>query len=74
MKGRSKGQRHRLGKSKHLIGFPGGTIGKDAGKRRWVGSLGREDLLEAGLATHSSMLAWRIPWTEEPDRLQSIGS
>ena len=35
---------------------------------------GREDLLEAGMATHSSMLAWRIPWREEPDRLQSIGS
>ena len=31
-----------------------------------VGSLGREDLLEEGMATHSSILAWRIPWTEEP--------
>ena len=36
-------------------------------------SLGREDLLEEGLTTHSSILAWRIPWTEEPDRLQSMG-
>ena len=36
-------------------------------------SLGQEDLLEKGMATHSSMLTWRIPWTEEPDRLQSIG-
>ena len=37
----------------------------------WVQSLGREDLLEKGMATHSSILAWRIPWTEE---LQSMGS
>ena len=39
-----------------------------------VRSLGREDLLEKEMATHSSTLAWRIPWTEEPGRLQSIGS
>jgi len=39
-----------------------------------VGSLGREDPLEKGLANHSSILAWRIPWTEEPDRLQYMGS
>ena len=39
----------------------------------WVQSLGREDPLEKGLATHSSILAWRIPWTEEPGRLQSMG-
>ena len=32
----------------------------------WVGSLGWEDLLEKGMATHSSILAWRIPWTDEP--------
>ena len=38
-----------------------------------VESLGREDPLEEGTATHSSILAWRIPWTEEPGRLQSIG-
>ena len=37
-----------------------------------VQSLGWEDSLEKGMATHSSILAWRIPWTEEPDRLQSI--
>ena len=36
-------------------------------------SLDREDPLEEGMATHSSILAWRIPWTEEPDGLQSIG-
>ena len=39
-----------------------------------VGSLGREDPLEKGLTTHSSILAWRIPWTKVPVRLQSIGS
>ena len=38
-----------------------------------VRSLGREDLLEKEMATHSSILALRIPWTEEPDRLQSTG-
>ena len=39
----------------------------------WVRSLGREDPLERGMATHSSILAWRIPWTEEPGGLQSMG-
>ena len=38
-----------------------------------VRSLGREDPLEKGMATHSSILAWRIPWTEEPGGLQSMG-
>ena len=38
-----------------------------------VESLGQEDPLEEGMATHSSVLAWRMPWTEEPGRLQSIG-
>ena len=40
----------------------------------WVLSLVQEDLLEKRMATHSSILAWRIPWTEEPGRLQSMGS
>ena len=40
----------------------------------WVQSLGWENPLEEGMATHSSILAWRIPWTEEPGGLQSIGS
>ena len=40
----------------------------------WVQSLGWEDPLEKGMATHSSILAWRIPWTEEPGGLQSMGS
>ena len=38
-----------------------------------VQSLGQEDPLEKGMATHSSVLAWRIPWTEEPGELQSMG-
>ena len=38
-----------------------------------VQSLGWEDALEMGMATHSSILAWRIPWTEEPGRVQSVG-
>ena len=40
----------------------------------WVQSLGFEDLLEKEMATHSSILVWEIPWTEEPGRLQSMGS
>ena len=40
----------------------------------WVWSLGQEDPLEEGMATHSSILAWRISWTEEPGGLQSMGS
>ena len=40
----------------------------------WVQFLGRENPLEEGMATHSSILAWRIPWTEEPGGLQSMGS
>ena len=40
----------------------------------WDQSLGLEDLLEKGMATYSSMLTWRIPWTDEAGRLQSMGS
>ena len=40
----------------------------------WVRSLGWEDPLEEGMTTHSSSLAWKIPWTEEPGGLQSMGS
>ena len=43
-------------------------------RETWVPSLGQEDLLEKEMATHSSILARRIPWTEEPGRLQSTGS
>ena len=40
----------------------------------WVQTLGQEDALEKGMPTHSSIRAWRIPWTEEPSELQSMGS
>ena len=43
-------------------------------QERWVQPLGWEDPLEKGMSTHSSILAWRIAWTEEPGRLQSMGS
>ena len=43
-------------------------------RETWVRSLGREDPLEKEMAAHSSILAWRIPWTEDPSRLQSMGS
>ena len=45
-----------------------------ATQETWVRSLGWEDPPEEGMATHSSILAWRIPWTEEPGGLQSMGS
>ena len=43
-------------------------------KETQIWSLGQEDPLEKGMATHSRILAWRIPWTEEPDGLKSMGS
>ena len=43
-------------------------------RETWVRSLGWEDPLEKEMATHSSTLAWKIPWSEEPHRLQSMGS
>ena len=45
-----------------------------ATQETWVRSLGQEDPLKKEMTTHSSILAWRIPWTEEPDGLQSMGS
>ena len=42
-------------------------------RENWVRSLGRDDPLKKAMATHSSILAWRIPWTEEPGMLQSMG-
>ena len=58
------------------MGFPGGSAGKNlpAVQEPWVRSLGQEDPLEKGMATHSSILAWRIPRTEEPGGLQSMWS
>ena len=43
-------------------------------KETWVGSLGQEDPLEKEMAAHSSVLAWRVPWTEERGGLQAVGS
>ena len=56
------------------MGFPGGPVVKNlpAMQETRVRPLGREDPLEEGMAAHSSALAWRIPWTEEPCRLQSV--
>ena len=42
-------------------------------QEKWVHSLGQEDALKKETASHSSILAWEIPWTEEPGRLQSMG-
>ena len=43
-------------------------------RETWIRSLGQDDPLEEEMATHSSTFAWKIPWTEEPGRLQSVGS
>ena len=58
--------------------FPGGSVVKNLPavqetQETWVQSQGQEDPLEKRMATHSSILAWRIPWTEEPGGLQSMG-
>ena len=64
----------------HQQGFPAGARGKEPTcqcrrhKETWVRSLGQEDPPEEGMTTHSSTLAWRTPWTEEPGRLLSMGS
>jgi len=58
------------------MGFPRGSIIKNllANQETQVQSLGREDPLKKEMATHSSIVAWKIPWTEEPGGLQSMGS
>ena len=58
------------------LGFPGGSVVKNPSVKQEtrVLSLGREDPLEEEMATHFSILTWRIPWTEEPGGPQSIGS
>ena len=55
--------------------FPGSSAGKESAcnAETQVRLLSWEDALEKGTATHSTILAWRIPWKEEPDRLQSMG-
>ena len=58
------------------MGFPSGSAVKNmpTTQETWVQSLAREDLVEQAIATHSSIVAWRIPRTEEPGGLRSIGS
>ena len=64
--------RHKL---LHTRSIPGDPDGKEStiNARTWVRSLGQEDPLEKGMAIYSSILAWRIPWTEEPGRLHCLG-
>ena len=50
------------------------NLSASSGDRPWVGFLGWKDSLEKGKSTHSSILAWRIPWTEEPGELAFMGS
>ena len=59
----------------YIWGFPSGSADKNAPavQETWVRSLGWEDALEEGMVTHSSILAWKIPWTEEPGGLSSMG-
>ena len=59
-----------------VLDFPGGSAVKNLPviQEMWVRSLGKEDPLEEHKAIHSSILAWGIPWMEEPGRLHSIGS
>ena len=65
-----------LGRTQNAEGFPCGSVGENlpAVQETWVQSLGQEDPLEEEMATHSGILAWRIPRTEKPGRLQSMGS
>ena len=61
----------------NIWGFSGGSDGKaplPAMLETWVRNLGQEDPLQKDMATHFSTLAWKIPWTEEPGGLQSMGS
>ena len=58
-----------------VVKYPPASPGaiKDSGSLDQEGSLGQEDSLEEGMTAHFSIIAWRIPWTEEPDGLQFIG-
>ena len=61
---------------KGVTGFPGGSDGEDSACNvgDWGSILGWEDPLEKGMPAHCSILVWRIPWTEEPGGIQSMGS
>ena len=60
--------------SSYIYLLPGGSDSKECAWETWIRSLSQEDPLEKEMAIHSSVLAWRIPWIEEPGRLQSMGS
>ena len=71
--------RHDCAANTCTLGFPGSTSGKEPTRQRrrhktQVRSLSQEDPLKKGMASHSSILVWRMPWTEEPGGLQSMGS
>ena len=57
-----------------MDGLPWWLIGKESLQEMQVRTLGQEDPLEKEMATHSSILSWEIPWTEEPSALQSMAS
>jgi len=65
------GEVNDLSKVSYIIGFPGGSVVKNfpVMHKMQVQSLGQEDPLEKEMATHSRILAWEIPWREEPGRL-----
>ena len=71
---RKKGEQIGYSRVRRLKGFLAGSVVKNlpAKQETWVQSLGQEDPLKKEMATHSSVLAWRISWTEEPGGLQSI--
>ena len=69
--------RRKQGKTLSLAASMVAQMGKESAlpfPETWVPSLGWEDPLQEGMATHTSILAWRVPWTEEHGRLQSMGS
>ena len=59
-----------------LLGFPSGSLVKNSPAilETWVQTLGQEDPLDEDMATHTSILAWRTPWTEKPGGQQNMGS
>ena len=69
------GQGHIIPLTSTLMDFPGDSVGKESAcSAGELGSIpGSENSMEKGMATNSSILAWRFPWTEEPGRLQSMG-
>ena len=76
MLGKIEGRRRR--ERQKMRWFDGITDSMDTSlstmRETWIRSQGQEDPLEKGMATHSNILAWKIPWTEQPGRLQSMGS